>query len=273
MPTARSLGRDTSSGHPRSPSRTQAGGEALPHSGLDRIGDGVRCVGHGIGRIHCRCTRRRERAGVSRVLMIDQSPQLLHPNSRRIHTRADRPTGSTVVHSRPLSDRSLCDCPERTSSARAHFPNRVRRDFDGHPLEDRQRRQRRLVFGFAVRALRPARGVPAAATAIDRFSRPSQRSMYDRSTGSHRVIGRISHKPGLAVVYRRSPATPIFANIESDSDGRMFCGTRLPSAGLSAGAPARSVPSPILRWVSRIRFHILRRTRSAPNRHRRPCFT
>ena len=91
-----------------------------------------------------RFTRRRERAGVSRVLEIDQSPQLLHPNSRRIPAHADRPTGSTVVHSRPLSDRSLCDCPERTSSARARFANRVRRDFDGHRLEDRQRRERRL---------------------------------------------------------------------------------------------------------------------------------
>lgn len=48
------------------------------------------------------------------------------------------------------------------------------------------------------------------------------------------VVGKIVHEPGPAVVYLRIPSTPIFADIESDSDGRMSCPTYLPSAGSSA---------------------------------------
>lgn len=58
-------------------------------------------------------------------------------------------------------------------------PNRVRGDFDGHPLEDRQRRECRLIVGFAVRALRIALEFPPRLQQFERFSRPSQRSIRD----------------------------------------------------------------------------------------------
>ncbi|OZE19814.1 hypothetical protein CH255_11255 [Rhodococcus sp. 05-2255-2A2] len=61
------------------------------------------------------------------------------------------------------------------------------------------------------------------------------------------VVGRIVHEPGPADVYLRIPATPILADIESHSDGRMSCPTYLPSAGSSAHTLRDRCPSLFLR--------------------------
>lgn len=166
------------------------------------------------------------------------------PDAPTLHV--DQPDGSAVVHSRSLDECARATVPS-TSSALAHVPEsssrRFRRATSRRSTTPRVSPHRRLRGrGTSSRA-----GVPAAATAIDRFSRPSQRIDARLSGVSRIVVGRIVQEPGPAVVYLRIPATPIFANIGSDSDGRMSCPTHLPSAGSSAHTLRDRCPSPFLR--------------------------
>lgn len=98
------------------------------------------------------------------------------PDAPTLHV--DQPDGSAVVHSRSLDGRSRATVPS-TSSALAHVPESSPRRFRRAPSRrsttPRASPHRRLSgTGTSYRA-----GVPAAATAIERFSRPPQRSMRD----------------------------------------------------------------------------------------------
>ncbi|OZF34887.1 hypothetical protein CH296_09610 [Rhodococcus sp. 14-2496-1d] len=157
----------------------------------------------------------------------------------------DQPDGSAVVHSRSLDECSRATVPS-PSSARAHVPNRVRGDFDGQPFEDHN-----AASVASSSDSRYGHFVPRWSSRRGYSNRPilsTFTTIGARLSGVSRiVVGKIVHEPGPAVVYLRIPSTPIFANIESDSDGRMSCPTYMPSAGSSAHTLRDRCPSLFLR--------------------------
>lgn len=181
-------------------------------------------VGHGRGRVHSFDLDH---------IAIDSSTQPLHPSSRRTHTACGS-AGWVSSRTQSIAGRVLpCNCPEHIVGPRS-CPRIESAEISPGNLS-------KIVNAASVAsssASRYGHFVPRWSSRRGYSNRPilSTFTTIDaRLSGVSRiVVGRIGHEPGPAVVYLRIPATPIFTNIESDSDGRMSCPTHLPSAGSSA---------------------------------------
>jgi hypothetical protein len=201
--------------------------------------------GHGRGRVHSFDLDH---------IAIDSSAQPLHPNSRRTHTACGS-AGWVGSRTQSIAGRVLpCNCPEhivgprsspRIEPAETSTGTLSKIDNAASVASSSASRYGHFVPRWSSRRGYSNRPILSTFTTIDA-----------RLSGVSRiVVGRIVHEPGPAGVYPRIPATPIFANIEFDSDGRMSCPTHLPSAGSSAHTLRDRCPSPFLRRMSRTQFH------------------
>lgn len=228
-------------------SRTTAGSRCTPQSFLGRnTGPEILDLdaGHGRGKVHSFDLDH---------IAIDSSIQPLHPNSRRTHTACGS-AGWVSSRTQSIAGRVLpCNCPEhivgprscpRIEPAEISTGTLSKIDNAASVASSSASRYGHFVSRWSSRRRYSNRPILSTSTTIDA-----------RLSKSRLVVGRIVHEHGPAVVYLRILATPIFADIESDSDGRMSCPTYLPSAGSSAHTLRDRCPSLLLRCVSRTQFH------------------
>lgn len=209
--------------------------DILGRNGVPEILD--LAAGHGRGRVHSFDLDH---------IAIASSTQPLHPNSRRTHTACGS-AGWVSSRTQSIAGRVLpCNCLEhivgprscpRIEPAEISTGTLSKIDNAASIASSSASRYGHFVSRWSSRRGYSNRTILSTFTTIDaRLSKVSRI-----------VVGRIVHEPGPAVVYLRIPATPIFADIESHSDGRMSCPTYLPSAGSSAHTLRDRCPSLFLR--------------------------